>query len=93
MLQPRAAGHSYVAGNKNAGDCADPENHVWNTRDDDTGHTICRGQRIGVGTNRGASGGTAWADTSDAAAKGAYDPRAMPSRTAKIMRGRACRRR
>ena len=47
----------------------------------------------GSAPNRGASCGTAWADTSDAAAKGAYDPRAMPSRTANIKFGSARRRR
>ena len=63
----------------------------WIARDDDAGRRIRNSQRVGVSTNRGADSSAAWADTANASAKSAYDPRAMPSRSAKIVCGSARR--
>ena len=88
-----AAGRSCAAINKNlaSGNRSRPENPRRNARADSTGRTDRIRQRIGVRTNHGAGSGAAWADTPDAAATRAYDPRAVPFRSAEIVWGSACR--
>jgi hypothetical protein len=76
--------------NKDPSARSDPQNDGWNS-------TRCRrlrnAQRIGIRTDYNARRGAAWADTPDAAATRAHGPRAMPSRSGKIVCRSAARRR
>jgi hypothetical protein len=82
------AGHNCAGSYKDPGARSDPQNDGWNSA-----RRLRNAQRIGVRTDHDARRGTAWADTPDAAATRAHGPRAMPSRSGKIMCRSAARRR